>query len=110
MQRLKIRLLNYFLRHLFPIVDVEKVLTADKKGNLYLNGTLIEGKKLDDLRHEVILYKNTMLWGILSNTLKHQAQEIIFANSKDLQDVLNGKMVLYTLDVQEKIIKKIERK
>lgn len=107
-QYLKTRLFNNVSSRLFPIVNLEKVLTSNKQGAIFLNGKQIDGKKLADLKQEVHLFQNTQLWEIIHNTLVHQAQQIIFTNSQTLQDVLNGKMVLYTLDVQNQIIKKID--
>ncbi len=108
-QKLKIRFINYALRHLFPVVEIEQVLTSNKQGQLFLNGVSIDHQKLADLQSEVMLFRNTKIWGIMSNTLRHQAQLIIFKEAKDLQDVMNGKMILYTLDVQQKIVDLIDK-
>lgn len=105
----KQRIINYFLRHLFPVVDLEKVLTTNKHGQILLNGVPIDKKKLDTLKQEVVLFKNTTLWGILSNTLNHQAQVTIFNKSKDYQDLMNGKMILYTISVQNSIVDVIDK-
>lgn len=94
-------------KHLLPVVDMERVLTSDKKGNLYLNGVIIEAKKYSELEQEVTLFRNSALWDLLQNTLKHQAQVNMFEKSKTVDDILFAKAILYTLDVQEKIIKLI---
>jgi len=101
-------LINLALKHLFPIVEVNEILTSGRQGQLFLGGVPIEKKKLADLQHEVRLFRNTAIWGIISNTLKHQAQLTMFTKSQDYQDLMNGKMILYTIDVQENIIAKIE--
>lgn len=108
MNRLKLRLLNYALRFLFPVFRMDKVLTASKSGHIFLNGELVTEKRKHSLKAQVRMMRNTELWEILSDTLKHQAQKLAFDDSKDLQDLLNAKMMLYTISVQENIIKKIE--
>ncbi len=108
MKRFKIWLLNYALRHLFPVFKAERVLTANKIGNLFLDGELVVGKQKDSLKAQVRMLRNTQIWEVLTDSLKHQAQKILFNDSKDLQDVLNAKMMLYTISVQENIIKTIE--
>lgn len=90
-------------------MDLEKILTVNRQGHIYLGGHPIESKKLQDLQHEVRLLRNTALWDILVNTLKHQAQMTMFNKSQDYQDLMNGKMILYTIDVQENMIKKIDK-
>lgn len=96
-------------KQLFPIFDPEKVLTSNKNGIMYLNGVVIDKKKLDQLRSEAIMLRRSLLWEIVVNSLNQQAQEVGWTKSKELQDLMNGKMISYTLDIQEKIIQKIER-
>lgn len=109
MKKFKLWLLNYTLRHLFPIVfNVDKTLTASKTGHLFLNGELVTGKQKDSLKAQARMLRNTQIWEILTASIKFQAQQLMFKDSKDLQDFLNGKMMLYTISVQENIIKKIE--
>lgn len=108
MNRFKIWLLNLALRHLFPIFSVDKVLTASKSGHLFLNGELVTEKQKNSLKAQARMFRNTQLWEVMTITLKAQAQKLAFNDSKDFQDLLNAKMMLYTIEVQENIIKKIE--
>lgn len=94
----------------FPVlVDMEKILTSNKQGQVFLNGVQIESKKLEQLKGEVIMLSNSLLWDIIVNTLEHQAQEIGWMKSKEIQDLMNAKMISYTVDVQRKILQKIEK-
>lgn len=108
MKRFKRWLLNKCLEQLFPIFKVEKTLTASKSGHLFLGGELVSGKQKDSLKAAARMFRNTQLWEILTATLKFQAEKIMFNESKNDQDLLNGKMVCYTISVMENIIKKIE--
>ncbi len=108
MKKFKRWLLNYALRELFPVFSVDKTLTANKLGHLFLNGELVTGKQKDSLKAQARMIRNTQIWEILTASVKLQAQQLMFKDSKDLQDFLNGKMILYTISVQENIIKKIE--
>lgn len=91
-----------------PIIDVEKVIT-EKNGKIYLNQVLIDPKKLADLKQEVHLIRNTSLWDLLTNTLFDQAFTAGWNKSKNWEDLLTGKTITYTIDVQQKIIEKIEK-
>ncbi len=108
MKKFKIGLLNLALRHLFPVFKIENVLTASKSGHIFLNGELITEKRKHSLKAQVRMMHNTELWEILTATLKYQAQKLAFDDSKELQDLLNAKMMLYTISVQENILKRIE--
>ena len=108
MKRFKIWLLNYALQHLFPVFQAERVLTTSKSGHLFLGGELVTEKRKASLQAQARMMRNTEIWEIMTATLKHTAQKIAFNDSKDQQDLLNAKMILYTISVQENIIKKIE--
>jgi hypothetical protein len=109
MSWLKRKMFNWALKKLFPIFKLENVLTANKAGVLFLDQKPIEGKKLANLKEQARLLKNGDLWIILTETMMFQAQRIMFNESKDFQDLINGKMVLYTLDVLQKTIEKIDK-
>lgn len=102
------KIVSYAMRF-FPVVDLEKIITSNRQGNLFLGGTQINAKKLADLKQEAHLFRNTQLWDIVHNTLKHQAQVAMFTSATTVQDVLNGKTMLRTLDIQENIIQLIDK-
>jgi len=109
MKKLKLWVLNRMFEYLFPIHVMDKVLTYNKQGYLYLNGVLLSPTERSNLQNELRYFQNTQLWDILSASLKHQAQKLAFNESKDVQDLLNAKMILYTISVQENILKKIDQ-
>ena len=89
-----------------PLIDLEKVLT-EKNGKLYLNNVLMDANKVQDLKQEVHMFKNTSLWGIITNTLEQQAYEAGWTRAKTLDDLMNGKAICYTIETQKRIIEKI---
>lgn len=91
-----------------PIVDLEKVIT-EKNGKIYLNQVPIDKQKLANLKQEAHLFRNTDLWGLITNTLFDQAFTAGWNKSKNWDDLLTGKTITYTIDVQKKIIEKIEK-
>ncbi|MGH7249346.1 MAG: hypothetical protein ACREGC_00045 [Minisyncoccia bacterium] len=97
------------LDHLLPAFKAEKILTASKSGHLFLGGELVTEKQKGSLQAAARMFRNTQLWEIMTDTLKSQAQTIMFKDAKDYQDLVNGKMMLYTIEVQENILKKIEQ-
>ncbi len=108
MKRFKTWVLNKVFYHLFPIFKAEYVLTASKSGHLFLNGELVTEKEKHSLKAQARMMRNTRIWEIMSATLKSQAQQVMFKEAKDLQDVINGKVMCYTIEVMENILKKIE--
>ncbi len=78
-----------------------------KDNKVYLNEKLIDEKLLDRLKADARMYHNTELWKLMTETLMQDAQIRMFNNATDFQDMMNGKMVLYTIDVQQKMIEKL---
>ena len=100
-------IINYLVKKLFPIYSLDRLVTITKQGNLLIGGKLADNNKLSNLQNEARFLANTELWELLTDTLKHRAEVAMFIKSKDTQDLMNGKMILYTLDVQNNILNKI---
>lgn len=111
---MKKRVINWLLRKYLCAVIAEDVITIakDKQGNvthLFLNGELVTENEAKSLKEEVRFLKNTRLWSIFQNTLANQARKTMFELSKDYDDMRNGKMMLYNLDVQKNILSAIDK-
>jgi len=85
-------------------VRLEDILTMDKQGNIYLGGEKLDVTVARNLKEEAIFLGESQLWKLLTNTLRDQAQKVMFEQSTSYDDMRNGKMMLYNINVQEKII------
>lgn len=94
-----------------PEPNMDKVITTGKslKGPVIkLGGKIATPEELSSLKQEAAQFKNMLLYKVLIETIKWEAKEIIFNQAKDFQDVLNGKVMLRTIDTQENIMKLLE--
>lgn len=64
--------------------------------------------EVKNLKEEIKFYKQTRLYKILQETLKSQAQDMMFKKSKSYDDMQGGKYMLLNLDVQDRIMQGIE--
>jgi hypothetical protein len=101
------------LSELTHTTDPVKVISirGDQEGNpiLITIGTeKMTKNEIKNLKEEVIFYKRTRLYKILQETLKSQAQDMMFKKSKSYDDMQGGKYMLLNLDVQDRIMKGIE--
>lgn len=85
------------------------IIASDKNGLIYVNGTRISPEALAKLQSEVKFFKDTDLFRVLFGTPKEHAMRIMFEQSKSWDDMVAGKMLLYALDLQQKIMHSIER-
>jgi len=92
----------------FPLlVDIDKVLTIN--GNkVLLNGEVVPKEKVENLKMETVMFGNSLLWDIMTNTIKHQAEKIGWEKSQNTDDLMHAKMMVRTIDIQTNIINKIK--
>ena len=103
MDSLKRRLSNFALKHLLNAVLPEQVLEV-RQGKVFLGGNPIPESTVKALAEEAKWWKQSNLDTILVETLKNTAQRAMFDKSQTFQDVLSGKLLLYAIDTQRKLI------
>lgn len=106
----KQRLITWLLRYLTCSVDPEMVVTYDERTNLvFVNGEQISHSEALSLKQEAKMLQSTRIWSLMQETLKHHARETMVTKSKTFEDMRSGKLMLYNLNIQQKIIAAVER-
>lgn len=101
---------NKRLVEMLGFYDFKAIFTHNEvTGSLFINGEKIEGGKLANLKSEAEFILKTDLWKILDETLRFTAYERMFTKSKTIEDLLSGKMWLYHIDTQKKIMNLLKR-
>ncbi len=88
-------------------VNPENVLRVDK--NIFLGKEKLTEVDLREMKGDVIYLKKCRLWAVLMATLRSDAIERMAINSRDWNDVVSGKMTLYTLSIIQKTLDSIEK-
>lgn len=109
---------NKKLSSLLGFVDERQIVTFDKtKGFIFIGGKSIDEDRILNLQSEANFILQSDLWKILDETIRFMAYEMMFVKSKTYEDVQSGKMWLYHLDIQKKIMsifksyqKRVEKK
>lgn len=97
---------NWVLRKLFVAVILEDIITSDKTGKIImLDGEVANDTEINNLMSEAKWLLTTRLYKVLTATLKKQAQQKMFNESKSWEDMIAGKMMLHSVGVIENIIK-----
>lgn len=90
---------------LLGYTDEDLVMTyAEKQGFIFLGGERVEADKCLNLKQEAELILSTDLWKIMVNTIGDQAKKVMFEKSQTYEDMRSGKMMLYNLSLQSKIL------
>ncbi len=97
------------------MVDPNYVFSVTKTGIILLNGVQITNQELKNLKSEIHALKEFEIYKVLQNTLRQKAIEKSVLFSTDLytqkgnEQVLAGKMMIFSLDIIRTIINDIDR-
>lgn len=92
------------LVEMLGFVDYRAVITVDKTGFAYIGKERIDEGRLANLKSEAEFLSRSDLWKLLTETMRYSAYEKMFIKSESLNDLLAGKMWIYHLDTQQKIL------
>lgn len=93
------------LADMLGFADPKDVVSFDKqRGFVFVGKDRVPADRLANLKQEAEFVLNSELWRLLEGTIRHMAYEIMFTKSKTFDDMLSGKMLLYHLDTQKKLM------
>ncbi len=104
-----LKLRNELLAHVLNSPNPDLVLSVgEKNGLIYLNGNQISDVELFNLAEETRALETWRVWGILHNTLSDMARKTMNEKATTYEDMMSGKLILYTLDIQKSILNSIK--
>lgn len=107
MSKFKYWLWNWVFSYLTKPVKLDHIITyGTQTGQVYMDGRLLTGAELKGLQEQIKAFNTMPLKTVLLSTPKSVAESQIW-NSKSMDEMLGGKLVLYTLDLQETVMAKI---
>src|SRR5260221_116458 len=97
------RLVNYLLKHLLNVVSPDDIIET-RKGQLFIGGEQVEENELRSLIAEVKALEGFRIWKLMNETVRADAMDKGFNKSVNFGDMVNCKMILYTLDIFNSIL------
>lgn len=101
------KLLNRLLSKTLGMVYPEDIMTITKENKMYFKGKEVDLKQLTKWKDDLEILGSLEIYKVLKDSMKNDANALIFKKSKDFDDVLNGKMVLWTLEQMDAYIDSI---
>lgn len=90
---------------LLGFIDFNSIITFNEKtGVVFIGGERVDEGKLTNLKSESEFILHSDMWKVMSETIRHLAYEMMFIKSTSFEDMKSGKMLLYHLDIQKKIM------
>ncbi len=99
-----------YLTSILGFIDEKSIFTFDEKmGIFFLGGERVDPGRMNNLKSEAEIFLRSDLWKVLNETITFMAYQHIFVKSNSFEDVLSGKMWLYHMDIQKKLMNTMRR-
>lgn len=95
---LRRKCINFLAKHLYKTITTDDLL-QEKKGRIYVRGVMVTREAEAALRDEAERLQDSTLWKLLTLELKHHAIQKALQKSETMEDVIAGKLMIYTIDV-----------
>lgn len=107
MAKFKYWLWNWVFSYLTRPVKLDHIIKySNTTGQVWMDERLLTPAEIRNLQEQVKAFQSMAIKTVLMNTPKAVAQEQIY-NAKSMDEMIGGKLVLYTLDLQETVMEKI---
>ena len=102
-------IVDELLKETFVVVDPKDILLVSDTGATF-GGKEVPPDKIEQLVNDAVRYKRSFLWQALSRQLRFEASNLIAYKSKNTDDMLGGKMMLYCISVIEDLLDELSGK
>lgn len=96
------------LVEMLGFIDYKSVITVSKEGFLFIGKERIDESRLANLRSEAEFLEKSDIWKLLNETMRYSAYEMMFTKSKSIDDLMSGKMWIYHISTQQKILEMLK--
>ena len=103
------KLKQYLFKYLFNGITDKDILKIDSKGVLYQNGKKLSSGLTSALINDAIRFEESELWKFMKNEVRYIANKHIFEKSTNTDDLMWGKTILYTVDLQEQLVARLKK-
>lgn len=98
--------IGWMTHHLFNSITEEDILRI-KGGKMYYKGKPMSKEGIDKLKLDALSFENSVIWQILSDEMKYQANQKIFYKAQNSDDLIAAKTLLYLIETMENKLKSI---
>lgn len=107
LRRLRRYLVHKLTFKLLPLIQADDVLTFNQFGQVLLNGKPLAPAKVTELIEDCKYFQQSETWRLLQVQVNRLAKQLLWEKSQTPDDVMVAKVMLYNLEVQRELVKKI---
>ncbi len=105
------KLINFLAKQLFKTIVEDDFLTISKMGVVKFKGKILDNAQKADLIRNARDLLDNQAWQLMLIEMSFVANKKIYFDSGTMEDMVGGKLILWTLDVMfKKVIKLAELK
>lgn len=105
----KYRILTLAVKKHFNTISAEDILQEDERGQWFCEGRILTDGEKKLLMAEAVHFLNTRLWKVLEADIKYQANRKMFILGKGTDDLVAGKLWMYTFDCLRTRLKSMDK-
>lgn len=107
--KIKQKIENWLLKRICNVVIIDDIIKYNiRKDKFYFKNKEVDVRTLKEIKEEAEFLRHTEIWKIITNTLKEEARLTMNERSASFEDMRSGKLLLYAISLQEKIIDKFK--
>lgn len=99
LKRIKHKILNLVIKHLFNGVTEQDVLKVDRSGKMYHRGQPLPAKHVESLASSARLIRELDVYKYVLTDMQYTANKRMYVDGTNTDDMLFGKAMLYCLEV-----------
>lgn len=103
------KFVRFLVRGLFNTIDESDVLRIDSKGVIMYQNKPLTREIADKIKTEAGTFNDSLVWEFLTNDMKYVSNQRMWEKSENIEDVLAGKIMLYTIEVMRKKLENLSK-
>lgn len=108
MRWLRNKIIHKLTEHLLRPISPEDVLKPNKKGDIMYRGRVLTGEEEHAIANEAHALSHSRALKLILTDMEYLAQQTMFEKSKNYDEMLFGKAMLYNVDLIRKKIANLE--
>lgn len=93
------KIINKLASKLFGIVTEDDILRVGPDGRVYYKDKPLPKEQVYALKETATKFSETLLWQIIKDELTYQGGKKLYYKSTTEEDIIQGKMMLYIVDI-----------
>ena len=106
-QYLRQKFINWFTKDLYNALTDDDILAFQPDGSIRYKNRKLSIEEIVELQESAERFSNSIIWKLLSDDAKYNANYTMYESSKDYGGMLFGKAMLYNLDIISKRMKQL---